>query len=191
MVLWVVLWLCSRYPKFGRTIIIGSKRLLLYVRKFLSIWLRYKPLKIRIYMCSVEHRQGLIRSFWALYQHWSCSSTKGFGTCQIQRKCCQTPLGFLCSLCTAKYSERAFRLSSQTSPWLRRWTCGSLIITIKELGRCTLLLPYFIDIVKTRWSYPWQRQEKEQDSGMPGLLQAIPLPFSTKMLDLCPCLCWL
>lgn len=185
----MVLWLCSRYLKFGRRAITGSKRLLLSLRKFLSFWLGYKPLKIRIYMRSVEHCQGLIRSFWALYQHWSCSSTKGFGSCQIQRKCCQTPLGFLCSLCTAKYSERAFCPSSQTSSWLRRWTCASLIITIKELGRSSLLLPYFTDKVKTRSSYLWQRQEKEQDSGMSGLLQAIPLPFSTKMLDLCPCLC--
>lgn len=125
--LWgVVLWLCSRYPKFGRRIVIWPKRLLLSLRKFLSNWLGYKPLKIRINMCSVEHHQGLIRDFWALYPHSSCSNIQGFGTGQIQRKFCQTPLGFLCSLCTAKYSERAFCPSS----------CCPNILLVKKMTLC-------------------------------------------------------
>lgn len=57
--LWsVVLWLCSRNPKFGRRIVIGSKRLVLSLRKILCIWLGHKPLKIVIYLRSVEHSQG-------------------------------------------------------------------------------------------------------------------------------------
>ena len=130
----MVLWLCSRNPKFGRRIVFGSKRLLLPLRKFLLIWLGHKSLKLFISICSVEHSKGPDKIFLSVvsplkllqYQRlWYMPHSEKMRLISIR-------LPIVCAQLSIQKRHTVPPAIIQISSWLRKWTVLVLYLQFRN-----------------------------------------------------------